>query len=269
MIDLTVNIDFSREWSAIMFVERLFQSRLCRTLLGIAGLSAITMASACHHNHYYIDGQFGFGLNSIKEDTYFAHPLPNPDDIPPTRLDTYAGADTLIDFGLRGGMMHDLSKSWSLAWGLGLYATTPQTLTGKTQTIVGPPWDASYQYSINSTRLMLETRMYFHQNHALSYFYGFGVGVGHIRTSALTYTKIDSGFVAPKTNIVTQNHLVYAASVGADFALNNHWHLEGTVSKLWLGMNKIYVNMGDDDGFKVNQGDMTPWKFSGSLSYRF
>jgi len=230
----------------------------------VTGLCLTASIDAQHS--YYIDGQIGLGLNTLKTNSIIA----DPDNVlPDTRLDTNGGATAFADFGLRAGMIHPIKQNLSLEMGLGLYASRPQTLTGKTQVMVGDPWDASYKYHVNTTRLMLESRLYFRTTCRLSYFGGIGLGVGQIYASALSYTAIDSGFVAPQVSSVTQNRSAISGVLGADYVLNQHWHIEGAVSKLWLGANKVYVNMGAPKGFLVTQGHVDPWKLSVALSYRF
>lgn len=252
-----------------------FNKQLFAVCLGVA-VSTVALADAAasdqasQPSRYYAGVSFAGSFNIIKNTIYIAPPVPNPDQLDTMEYQTNKGGNFTPDFGLQFGRNIVMNGKWSTHLGLGFYANKDLTYRGLHYQIAMPPADQDYRYDVSIMRLMVEANMFYHHSDKVAYFYGVGVGMAHIRTSNLTFTDIaPSTANDPKSEVLTQNHIVGSADVGVDFALNTHWHLAGSLQQLWLGDNMIDIEDANGNVTPHADGQLHPWQIKATLSYNF
>jgi opacity protein-like surface antigen len=249
----------------------------------IAGLCSVNIAafadavpssSSDHktHDRYYAGISLAGSFSSIKS----SFPIsPGPGStLYPAKYVIDRGDTFYMDYGVQAGKILSMNNRWSTHVGLAFYASAPQTIRGDFYSIqdeASP--DQSFYYNINSERLMLETNLFYRSQHGFSYFYGFGVGMAHIRTSGLFFTSLippSKGQPGkPKTATNTQNHIVASVDAGLDYVITPRWHLDTAFKQQWLGSNIITVENGSGVPSPYQVAPFSPWQIKVSLSYAF
>jgi|GEM_PF-2622366 len=243
-------------------------------VLGV-GYSALAMASYQSQlpqeskiTHFYVAGHVGATFNYIRHKETV-----NTSGINTNVYDVTSGADSLADFGIRGGFIKALGDHASLEIGPAFYATNNQTIGGEYTQDPGHGQPLNFHYGLHTQRVMGEGRVYFQMRKHLSLFAGAGFGIAQLHTTATKFAPPAGATQwpqAPTTKPLTSHQSAYSISGGLGIPLNRHFNLEFGVKKLWVGGVRIAVS--EDNGqtyTNIRAGNLNPTTVWTEVSYRF
>jgi|GEM_PF-2418170 len=241
-------------------------------------LSAVSLAATINNNSdikpvdskYYAGVSLAGSYNPVNSNVVVP---PAPDSgLEPAQYIMNRGDTIYADFGAHFGKIRH-NGNWSTHYGLGIYISASQTIHGKFYVMQGQGATSTFQYNLNTDRFMLETNMFYQTSHKLTLFYGFGVGMAHIRTGDFQFTSLvppsQGQPTPPKTEAHIQIHVAASVDAGLDFPIASHWHLDTTLQQLWIGENAVSVENGSGNLQSFHVASLTPWQVKLGLTYTF
>jgi opacity protein-like surface antigen len=171
--------------------------------------------------------------------------------------------------GLSAGLRLPLQQGYEAEVGLGLYQTANIIQTGKVYQYSLPTFhNLNYEYQISHQRIMLEgklSRVYANRYHP---YMSAGLGLScnrsdhYVENPTEAYAVADPAFAGHR-----QTGMAYAAGVGVDMDIVQHWRVGAGYEYAYLGTAKLGAAPAQPTSQRVSSGSLLASQFMLQITY--